>query len=130
MFQRRKFLVTGLLGLGGTVAGVYVYRSIPTASELVVTEAVGELAKLPAAVRFGDRFMEEMRVGGQAMETLAGFSRRLVAAHGEFSSDDIGKVLEERIQEELSRSDATNATMTPCAPQPREMTSPRPAGVE
>ena len=99
---RRKFIVRSILAVGGTVAGIYLYRStVQNPAELAISEIASKLAELPGAVRFGEIFRKQLQKNGHAMKSLRRISSDLTDAHGDLRPDNVGNVLEQQIQTEL-----------------------------
>lgn len=91
-----------ILAVGGTIAGIYLYRSnVQSPAELAVSEIVLKLAELPGAVRFGEKFREELQKNDHPVKSLRSISSFLVDVHGDLRPDNIGNILEQQIQIEL-----------------------------
>ena len=102
---RRKFIFSGILAVGGTVAGLSLYRSIShTPAEQALNEVVSKLARLPGAVRLGRIYRDELNTNNRSMRSLTDLSTSLTDAHGDFGPDDVGIVLDHQIQADLRTS--------------------------
>jgi len=91
-----------ILVVGGAIAGIFLYRStVQGPAELAVSEIVSKLAELPGAVRFGEKFREELKKNDHPMKSLRSISSFLADVHGDLRPDNIGDILEQQIQIEL-----------------------------
>lgn len=103
-YTRRSFIISGSLAVGGSIAGVKIYKSkvvSPKKRLRAVQGVIENLAQLPGAVRFGDVFLEQQQKNNTPVETIESISRRLHNTHGDFRQNTIGEALEQQIQMEL-----------------------------
>jgi hypothetical protein len=103
-YTRRSFIISGVLAVGGSIAGVKIYESrgvSPKKRLRAVHGVIENLAKLAGAVRFGDVFREQQQKNNNPLETIESISRRLHKIHGDFRQNTIGEALEQQIQMEL-----------------------------
>lgn len=102
MVSRRHFILAAAIAVGGTAAGIKLYRSkTGSQGELALNEVVKRLAELPGAVRFGNMYRKQQK-HSDSVTSVKSVSKRLFEPDVELNQKLVEQALEKQMQTDLA----------------------------